>query len=188
MANNRARTDAIIPAIPLKFLKKAPKKSARNNASTRSRTSLMSLPDELLLNIASYLYKPKVEVCTYLCDLSLVCKRMAGVAQECLYCAPKINKSVDWRDYSRTTMLARTLLRRPDLAHKLQRLQFEVSTRPVEFETGKFASCESTGWEIGITKVLVAGAHILKSAVNLRDLNLQFDYQDYQDWDGDFRP
>lgn len=83
----------------------------------------MGLPDELILQIVSY-----IDNSTQLCDLALTCHKIGLIAQEALYSSvilptPKRLKCVSLKGHcSRVLCFLRTLLDRPDLANKIQRL------------------------------------------------------------------
>lgn len=132
---------------------------------------LMTLPDELLLVVASKL------ATTDLYSLCHVSKRLGSIAQDVLYRSVTVEQS-DERQSS-ITQLAWTLIRRPDLARKVFKLSVSPILEQINVGTGLF----DVRSHMGIDKVVHAMSvwmqeteivgYILMLLSNLKELSLE---------------
>ncbi|CAO2654039.1 Nn.00g107720.m01.CDS01 [Neocucurbitaria sp. VM-36] len=111
----------------------------RDAGTVSPPTSLLRLPNELLLEIASHLAGAG------LYNLALTSQRLKPIAQGELHQSIRINEYDDMSS-SRIAMLARTLVHRPDLARQVIHLDLDLIRGKVRVDwiIGMFLAAEST--------------------------------------------
>ncbi|KAG9388776.1 hypothetical protein PtrSN002B_001377 [Pyrenophora tritici-repentis] len=92
---------------------------------------LLSLPDELLLAIANEMQGDIRNAYRSLRSLALSCRRLRPIAQEVLYMDVAICRTQSLRGPNSLTCLVQTLVQRPGLAVKVNKLNLRIIGNPI---------------------------------------------------------